>query len=321
MIRAAIIGLGWWGKVLVTSVQGKTPLLRFTHGMVRHPEPLAEFAATHGLALTDDFSAILANPDTDAVVLATPHTLHAEQIVAAARAGKHVFCEKPLAMHGADAARAAEACAAAGRVLAVGHNKRFWASTMALRELVAGGSLGQILHVEGNSSNQNSSNFAAWRANPEEAPGGGLTGSGIHALDAMVAVAGPVQQVYAQLLTTRGGADPRDTLSVVLRFAGGASGTLAVVRATPLVWRVHVFGDQGSAEAVGETELVIRRTGQPPERITVPAANSVLAEMEAFARAAAGQAPFPITPADMVGMVRACEAIVQSADSGQPVPV
>src|SRR5207237_114866 len=117
-----------------------------------------------------------------------------------------------------------------------------WASMVALREIVADGSLGQLLHIEGHSSNQNSAAFTAWREDPAEAPGGGLTGSGIHLLDALVSVGGPVAEVSTQLLQHRGGADPRDTLTSMLRFENGLSGTFAAVRATPLYWRVHVFG-------------------------------------------------------------------------------
>jgi hypothetical protein len=321
MIRAAIVGLGWWGKVLVTSVQGKSQHIKFTHGVLRNPGPLAEFAATHGLMLVSDYEELLTNQEVDVVVLATPHSLHADQVVAAARAGKHVFCEKPLAMNGADANRAVDACALAGRVLAVGHNKRFWASMVALRDVVASGTLGNILHIEGNSSNQNSGNFAAWRENPAESPGGGLMGSGIHILDAMVSVAGPVKQVFTQLLETRGGADPRDTLTAVLKFSNGISGTLAAVRATPMFWRVHVFGDQGSVESLSETSLLIRRPGNVIERVDVNATNSVLAEMDAFAHAVLGGAAFPITPSDMVGMVKTCNAILVSAETGQSVIV
>src|SRR5439155_6874090 len=97
MIRAAIVGLGGWGQNLVASVQGKSDAIRFIAGATRTPEKSRAFADAHGFPLHDRYEKVLADPAIDAVVLATPHRLHAGQIIAAARAGKHVFAEKPFA--------------------------------------------------------------------------------------------------------------------------------------------------------------------------------------------------------------------------------
>ena len=128
MIDAAIVGLGFWGRRLVESVQGRSNTLRFTRAVVRRPEPVREFAANQGIALGDDFAAVLADPAIKLVVLATPHSLHTEQIIACAAAGKAVHCEKPLALKRSDVQRAVDACAKAGVRLGVGHDKRFWPS-------------------------------------------------------------------------------------------------------------------------------------------------------------------------------------------------
>jgi predicted dehydrogenase len=109
VINAAIVGLGRWGQNLVECVQGKSEKLRFTTGVARTREKARAFAESHGIALIDDYGKALADPGVDAVVLATPHTQHAEQVVAAARAGKHVFTDKPFAL--TDAEKAARACA------------------------------------------------------------------------------------------------------------------------------------------------------------------------------------------------------------------
>ena len=125
MIDAAIVGLGRWGRNLVGSVQGKSDRLRFTRAVVRSFETHRGFAEELGLALTDDIEELLADHSVAAVVLATPHSLHCEQIIAAASAGKHVLCEKPLTLTRAEAVRAIQACEAAGVVLGVGADKRF----------------------------------------------------------------------------------------------------------------------------------------------------------------------------------------------------
>ena len=116
-----------------------------------------------------------------------------------------------------------------------------------------------------------------------------MTGTGIHALDAMVRMAGPVRRVQALLLSHRPAPDPLDTISVLLEFRSGVSGMLAAVRSTPAFWRVHVFGRDGSAEALGRTELVLRRSGKEPQRLAFPEIDSVRANLEAFANAVAGK--------------------------------
>lgn len=117
MIDAAIVGLGRWGKTLVEAVQGKSEVLRFTRAVSRNPGKLREYAADQRLELVDALESVLADREIDAVVLATPHSLHCDQIIAVAAARKAVFCEKPLTLKKAEAARAIEACQAAGVVL------------------------------------------------------------------------------------------------------------------------------------------------------------------------------------------------------------
>ena len=161
--------------------------------------------------------------------------------------------------------------------------------------------------------------FAAWRDSPAESPGGGMTGTGIHLLDAFVGLGGPVAEVNARVVSHRTGRDPRDAVSVMFRFANDLSGYFGLVRASPFYWRVHVFGDDGSAEAIGETETLVRTRGGKVDRKEFPKVDSLLSEFDAFADAVAGRSPYPITPAEMVNTVAAFEAIIQSMETGKPV--
>jgi predicted dehydrogenase len=296
MVNAAMVGLGRWGKSLMAAT-AKSERIAF-------PKSVDDARG---------FTEVLKDAAIQAVVLATPHSLHREQALGAAAAGKHVFCEKPLALSVADARAIIDACKQAGVRLGVGHNRRFWPAMRALRQIVDDGRLGRVLHIEGHNSNENSNRVAGgWRTLERESPGGGFTGAGLHALDAMVSVCGPVRRVRAQLLRTREETPPLDALSALYEFENGTSGLLATVRATPFYWRVHVFGTEGSAEVLGETELVLRRSGAPPEKITQQPVDSLRAELEAFADAIEGRAPYPISEAQMLATMGAFEATLRA---------
>ena len=322
MINAALVGLGWWGTNIINAVQGRSAKLRFVHAVTKEPEAAADLVRRHGIRLSTELAAVLDDPKVQAVVLATPHSLHADQIVAVARAGKPVFCEKPLSLKAADARRAVDAVLAAKVPIGVGQNKRFWPSMVEFRKLLESGLVGQLLQIEGHYSNENSSNFfAPWRDLPSETPGAGMTGTGIHILDAFVNAAGAVARVDAQFVSTRGGHDPRDTISALFRFRNNVSGFLGAVRPSPFYWRVHAIGDEGSVEALGETQVVIRTKGGKMEVRNFEKVDSLLAEFDAFADAVAGRAPYPITPQEMVDTIAAFQGVIDSIETGKPVEV
>jgi predicted dehydrogenase len=319
MISSAIVGLGRWGRNIVEAASGHDSLK-----IVRAVEPdidgAREFCHRHRLDLSPALDAVLADPAIKAVLLATPHSLHPAQVIACAAAGKQVFCEKPLALDRADAARMFDACRTAGVLLAVGHNRRFWPSLRALREIVASGELGTLLHIEGHNSNENSQSITAgWRLSEAESPGGGLTGAGLHVLDTFVSLLGPVRQISAQLHSREPGPPPLDTAMLMMDFVNGVTGTLSTIRATPFYWRVHVFGTRGSAEVLDEATLIRRVSGSKPMRHTLPAIDVLRAELDAFADAVEGKRPYPVPEADVLATLTAFEAALASMKSGQPV--
>jgi predicted dehydrogenase len=317
-IRAAIVGLGRWGRQLAAAATGHARL-KIVCAVEPDVDAARGFCAEHHLELTGSLEPVLADPAIRAVLLATPHSLHPEQVIACAAARKHVFCEKPLALCRTDAARMFDACRQAGVTLAVGHNRRFWPSMAALRDTVAGGELGAILHIEGHNSNENSQNVTAgWRLSPEESPGGGLTGAGLHVLDAFVSLLGPVRRVYAQLNLREPGPPPLDTAMLAIDFASGATGTLATVRATPLYWRVHVFGTKGSAEVLDEGTMILRKSGAMPKQTAYPAIDVLRAELDAFADATDNKRAFPVPEAEVLATLAAFEAALRSMQFGQP---
>jgi predicted dehydrogenase len=322
MIDAAIVGLGRWGKGIVEAMQGKSRRLRFVRGICKEPEQLAGFAKSHGFELSTEFSDALNDPRVQAVFIVTPHSLHVDQIVAVAAAGKAIWCEKPLALTRAEAERAIAAVKKAGVPFGLGNSKRCYASMRELKRVVASGATGDVLHIEGHFSNEHSTRvIGGWRDDPGQSPGAGMTGGGIHILDAFVNLAGPIATVDAKVFARKGSPDPRDVAAALVQFRSGATGLLATVRAAPTYWRVHVFGTHGSAEARDETTLNVALMGEKPQTTTYPQVDSLAALLEAFAESVETGKPFPGPIADMLDVVSAFEALIRSTEEGGPVKV
>src|ERR1039458_1327275 len=145
-LNGAVAGLGWWGKVIIEALKDN-PKIRVVKTI--DPVPAAgDWAKTQGLDFATDYNAALADPKVGGVILCTPHSLHAEQVESAARAKKHVFCEKPLALTRRDAVAEVEACKANGVILAVGHEHRFKPAMQDILRMVRAGELGTIQMTE-----------------------------------------------------------------------------------------------------------------------------------------------------------------------------
>ena len=138
-------------------------------------------------------------------------------------------------------------------------------------------------------------------------------------LDAFINMIGPLRRVNTQHILKRPPPESLDTLSLTFEFANRVSGVLCGVRATPLFWRVHVFGNQSSAEAAGPNELIVRMSGGKVERRTFEPVNALRANLEAFADAIEGRFEYPISTGQMVDVIAALEAIVASVGTGKAV--
>ena len=192
-VRAAIIGLGRWGRSLVNAVHGKTDAIQFVAAYTRTRASAEDYCREKQIPLRDRFEDVLADPSIDAVVLATPHSQHAEQVMAATAAGKHIHCEKPLTLDRPSAEKVVAAAKKAGIVLAVGFNRRFHPSVVEIRKRLAAGQLGQVMSMVATHTTSTGQFIPAdnWRAQPDEAPGGAITAVGVHSIDHMIEFAGP----------------------------------------------------------------------------------------------------------------------------------
>jgi len=236
-VRVGVVGYGWWGKTMARQI-AMSPWLSLAAVAESHDttrQGMAHDTALQGVAVVDSAQALMAHPGLEAVILCTPHEQHAQQIMAAAQAGLHVFCEKPLCLTLADARQAVDACGSRGLVLGIGHERRFEPEVVALRQMIADGVLGTILQIEANFSQDKF--FALpkdnWRLSNRHAPVGPLTATGIHLVDLSIAVLGPCESLWARLATLGSDFENGDTLAVMMAFPQGANAMVSAVLATP----------------------------------------------------------------------------------------
>jgi predicted dehydrogenase len=336
MINAAIVGLGWWGKTLVESLADGSEAMRFTALQTRTVSPeVKAFAEQYKLRLAASYEDVLADRTINAVVLATPPSGHMNQIVAAAGAGKHVFCEKPFTFSKQQAEAAIEAVRKAGRTVGVGYNRRFHPEMIKLRERMKSGDLGVIQHLECTMTFPNALFLppTAWRLMASEAPCGGLAPMGVHAVDAMIDLCGEFDCVHCQSFARVLKGEVDDTTSMLFRMKAGMSAYLGTMTTTGPGFSIQVFGSKGWLRLEGVTHVAgasseERRTRLfgackfqpvkgPMEVWEAEKLDIVRACFEAFAQACEGGPPFPITPEQIVHCSSASEAIIRSARSGK----
>jgi predicted dehydrogenase len=273
----------------------------------------------------DSYEGLLADPGVDAVYIPLPNHLHLEWTLAAVRAGKHVLCEKPLALSATDAEQMVEAAEVAGVVLMEAFMYRLHPSWLAVRELIAAGRIGRLQTVQSwfsyfNDDPRNIRNIA-------EAGGGALLDIGCYSVNLSRMLFGlEPDRVEASILR-----DPDmevDVLtSALLVFPGGGTATFTCSTRSESDQRVHIYGTEGRI-SIGipfnippdrETYVYLTHGGDPPvapdtETLTFAVADAYGCEADAFAAAVLDGAPLPIPPSDAVANMRVIERVVEAAE-------
>lgn len=326
MLNVAMIGMGWWGRKMTTLIQTRSDALRIVRAVDPDVESGGAFASEYDIAFSDSYDDALSDSAVEAVILATPHSLHEAQIESAVRAGKHVFCEKPLALTRAGAEKAVALCRDAGLVLGMGHERRFEPPIAETLRLADSGELGRVLQIEANFSHDKFLSLSSdnWRLQPDHAPAGGMTATGIHLTDLAVKLMGPAKEVLVTCEQLASELPSGDTISALCRFHQGGTAYISASLATPFVSRFAVFGTKGWIDIrdrahveTPEGWIVTRgQVGQPISTTEVGKAEAVLTNLEAFANAVKG-GDYPITGEDMVNNIALLEAIVRGAKSGR----
>ena len=271
------------------------------------------------------YEALLADPDVDAVYIPVPNHLHAEWTIAAARAGKHILCEKPLALSVADAERMVEICDAEGVRLMEAFMYRLHPSWVAVRELVAAGRIGELRAVQSWFSffNDDPGNIR----NIRETGGGALLDVGCYLVNLSRMLFGG-EPVRVEASMDRDPVSGVDILtSGLLEFAGGGQATFGCSTRMEPDQRVHIYGTEGRI-SIGipfnippdrPTQVFVTQGGDPPvapntETLTFETADPYTVEAERFSEAVLDGGPLPTPPADAVANMRVIERIVQAAE-------
>lgn len=226
----AVVGLGRFARGRLLPALSRAPHARLAGVYTRNPEVRQAVAGEYGVRAYETYHAVLADPNAQIVGLVTPHDVHAEQAVAAARAGKHVFVEKPMAVTVPDAAKMAAACEAARVGLFVGFHLRFHEAHQRAREVVRSGRLGDLVWISARWAAYRDQD-TGWRLDPWQSGGTILTARGVHLLDLIRYVSG------AEFETVSGESDgfrpehvPDDTTALLGRLSSGASASMLCSR-------------------------------------------------------------------------------------------
>ena len=325
MITAGIAGFGWWGRT-IASYLADSDVVKLTR-VVESDEKVQPDAEKLGYQVGGRFEDLLEDDAISTIIICTPHRFHAEHITAAAKAGKHVFCEKPLCATAAEVDAAIAAVEAAGVRLGIGHERRFEPAVVELRKRAEAGEFGTLLSMEGNFSQDK---FLAldpgnWRLSNEHAPVGPLSGTGIHLVDLSISLFGRPKEVWAQLATRGSNFANGDTLNVSLAFENGAAAQIGAILATPFYGRYCVFGSKGWFEIRDRThpesptgwDVTVCKRGDPISQKFYEPYDAVRENIETFARSIEGDGDYPVSIDEMRANVHTFDAIIRSARSGK----
>jgi predicted dehydrogenase len=318
MIKAGVVGLGWWGQLLARSVNDSKKI-NITSGFTRTPSNASDFITETGIKLYKEYEQLLNDKSIDAIILATPHSMHVEQIKLAAEHKKHIYVEKPIALTLKETRTALGAARTAGVEIAVGFQRRCHPSMIAALDAVRNGKIGRVLHVEGHQSAPGLRIYkeGSWRQAREEQPAGGMTGMGIHLLDGMVSVLGAVEDVTVKSKKILQNNDSilDDMTSVLLTFETGTTGYIGTSIATSGYFSLRFFGENGVVEVRNPDlgEFIYTDQTAQIEVTENKGFNMEGASLELFADQITGSGSFPVSDKDVMYSSGALEKIIAAA--------
>lgn len=247
--RLGLVGLGNWANTIANAIM-RSKKNKLVTCFTRTPEKRKAFSEKYGCDQEKSYEALLKRDDIDGVILVTPNAVHCEQTVLAAQYAKHVFVDKPIANTIADGKEMIAACQKAGVVLMVGHHMRRSAGFRKLKELIDGGAIGKPIQVEANVSH--SGGFALtpekfrWRGDDSGCPVAPLMTLGIHQVDILRYLLGPIKTVFSFFNKLYIPAPNEDVTATAFQFESGILGYLGSNYASPKALWTYVYGTEAN---------------------------------------------------------------------------
>lgn len=341
-VRVGLVGSGSWAAIITDAVL-RSRKAKLVTCFSRTPEKRMAFSRRYGCDQEESYEALLERRDVDGVFLITPNAVHAEQTELAARYGKHVFVEKPIANTLEDGERMVAACRENGVVLMVGHNMRRSKGFRKIKEFLDGGVIGKPVMVEANFSHDVGFELTPeqwrWRGDDSGCPAGSLMTMGVHHADTLIHLFGPIKSVFSYFNRLYISAPVEDVTATIFKFQSGILGYLGSNYCSPKVNYLHVYGTRANLLCTVDlpnvsfdeylkiwpiadryTRLTLSAIGKDGrEEIPLPAGDPILEEVDEFADCIrTGAGPETDGPSSLAALAL-IRAAIESARTGQPV--
>ncbi len=333
-VHWGILGAGKIAESQMAPAIGAAPGHELAAVTRREQEAAQRFADRHGAQRAyDRVEALLEDEQVNAVYVATPPHLHARETVLAAEAGKHVLCEKPMALTTGEARAMIDACQANRVMLTICHYQRFNARHQRIRSLLEEGAIGQVTAARINFSDRFPPQPGVWHHDPEISGGGPLMDLGIHCIDLLRFLCGPAESVAALVETLVDSSPVADTATLLLRLASGAQAVVTSHWTTAnhepeRANGLEICGTEGSIVAApisakdsAGTLQVLTADGVRDYAVEPGGPRPHVALLAAFGDAVAGKSPNPIPGEDGFAGLAVVEAAYESARCGRRVEV
>ena len=297
----ALIGLGAkWGKQLAAAV-GRSEHVKLLTCYARTPETRIAFAQEFGCQAVDSVEAAITAPGVTGAIIAAPAHVHLDIAQQCAAHGIHVFVEKPMALTTADAQTMLETFEQAGLVLMVNHEMRRLGSSRAIKQVVDEGRLGRVvtaiasLTLAGHITSEN------WRGSQDTNRGGALMQLGIHQIENLMYLLGPVVSVTGMFSHTVSPANIHDIGATQMLFESGAVGLVTSSYVSPKAYRLHLYGETANLDCVADMNIwpdaiqvdrLTQLTVQTPdgyEPITIEPQDCLVVQLDEFAQCVRGE--------------------------------
>jgi predicted dehydrogenase len=323
-LTVACIGMGWWSDVLADAIK-RSGKLRIAACYSRSEEKRKAFARKFDCRAVPTYEVILADKSIEAIINTTPNNAHLDTTRAAARVGKHVFLDKPIANTVADGKAIAAVCRNSGVVLAIGYQRRRETQFRWIRERIDEGAFGKLVNAEANISRDRVGkiDLESWRYTADGMPGGVLLQIGIHYIDVLEYLIGPVKAVSSMVAQLVLPGDNPDVASVIVEHENGALSTVNASYASASEYYVmNIYGKEASAYYDLHQGLrFLRRGSDHSAPIALPKIDVLVEELEEFARAVRGIGQPEMDGERAVASLAVIRAGIKSAREGRRVPV